>query len=183
MKIVLYTIILISFCFSASAQNRHSKRARQQNMMETHQHSYSKARAIIKDSQNKEISFVGWRIDGGTFHFDMMDGNKPKKMPLENIVRLEQIVGTHFWTGFWWGFTPIVLFSIDDLNIHGEYVFAKGILISLVSGGAGALIGYFFDDWEEVYLGQYKSKDVSFNFTPTFLPMTKNIGLNLSVSF
>jgi len=127
-----------------------------------------------------EDDMLLYNLDGDSFR---------DKISLDEIKILEEKVGTHLFTGFYYGFIPMFIFPLIETgakngnsSINSDIV-PSVFVAALVTGGTGALIGYFIDDWEEIDLTEYKSKDVSYNFSPIYLQSSQSVGINFSLSF
>jgi hypothetical protein len=147
--------------------------------------------AFSKDSKPSNIeieittnestkSAMGWKIENDMLFYNLNAGSYDNKISLDEIQTLSVKVGTHRRTGLLWGFgVPFIILN----SMGGANFFGFTIITSIGAGAAGALIGYFINDWEDINLSKYKTKDTSFNFSPIYLPISKGVGVNFSVSF
>jgi hypothetical protein len=136
---------------------------------------------IVKEST---IFIDNWRIENGDIYYNL-DSNQRylEKTSIDEIYRFEQKVGVHTITGLIWGIAiPSAMIFLYKTEPSGRFD-SSTLIYPVFSAVFGAMIGRFIDDWEDVNLSKYQTKDVSINFAPVYFPVSKNVGLGLSVTF
>jgi hypothetical protein len=176
MRTIVSVVILFSFYSSSWAGENKQK------------HSNLKSEITLISNPDTGILVKSWKIDDGKLHYRIDGNNSEVIILMSEIARLEEKVGDHTWTGFWWGFAPLTVWGTTFTAMkYGSTSGWKSMpiyaLVSILPGGIGALIGYFSDDWEEVDMSPYKKNDMSVNFTPAYNLQTKSMGINLLINF
>ena len=110
-------------------------------------------------------------------------GKEKFTLPVSDIIKIQR-KSSYATYGFFAGYIVFgVGYGLYEINNSGGGALAKVVVVSLIPGIIGSILGSTKVKWVDVRLSKYKTKDVSINFTPTYFPVSKNIGFTFNVEF